>query len=198
MRQHSMRSATGYRAISTTAGLRFLLVSCLFGVGACENPDGLFTATPNPATVGETVSFDARCSVPGSAATSIRDYHWDFDGNRQTDETGATATRQHVYPAVGMYRATLVVIDDANESDATSLLVEVRDPMSSATLVVEFQGTGTGTVTSEPGGMDCASTCSGIFMSGTSVTLAAVADADRCSWVSGETVRPARKIWCRS
>jgi hypothetical protein len=45
------------------------------------------------------------------------------------------------------------------------------------TLSVAKDGTGTGTVTSTPGGIACGSDCSEAFASGTSVTLAATADA---------------------
>ncbi len=45
------------------------------------------------------------------------------------------------------------------------------------TLTVQKSGTGSGTVTSTPTGIACGATCSGLFPSGTSVTLTATADA---------------------
>ncbi|MDE2180609.1 MAG: hypothetical protein KGJ40_07160, partial [candidate division NC10 bacterium] len=45
------------------------------------------------------------------------------------------------------------------------------------TLTVTKAGTGSGTVTSSPAGINCGSTCSGSFASGTAVTLTATADA---------------------
>ncbi len=44
------------------------------------------------------------------------------------------------------------------------------------TFQVYFEGTGTGTVTSSPSGINCGSTCSAFFSSGTAVTLAADAN----------------------
>jgi hypothetical protein len=48
----------------------------------------------------------------------------------------------------------------------------------SFTLTVEKAGAGTGTVTSDAGGIDCGTTCSDSYVSGTSVTLTAVAGAN--------------------
>ncbi len=44
-------------------------------------------------------------------------------------------------------------------------------------LIVTKAGTGSGTVTSSPAGIDCGSTCSASYASGTSVTLTAAADS---------------------
>jgi hypothetical protein len=51
------------------------------------------------------------------------------------------------------------------------------EPPASHTLMVSKAGTGTGTVTSSPAGIDCGATCSASFSEDTSVTLTATADA---------------------
>ncbi len=60
--------------------------------------------------------------------------------------------------------------------------------MADAPLTVTKSGTGTGTVTSAPAGINCGSTCSGNFAVGTNVTLTATPDAGSAiaSW-SGTT-----------
>ena len=61
-------------------------------------------------------------------------------------------------------------------SDAT-VSVDFKGP-NSIRLTVSKLGTGTGTVTSTPAGIDCGNTCTGDFPEGTEVTLKAVADSD--------------------
>jgi len=46
-------------------------------------------------------------------------------------------------------------------------------PVTTATLALVKTGSGTGTVTSSPGGLDCGPTCSAVFPSGSQVTLTA-------------------------
>lgn len=48
-------------------------------------------------------------------------------------------------------------------------------PASTFNLTVNKSGTGSGTITSNPGGINCGSTCSAAFNAGTAVTLSAVA-----------------------
>jgi hypothetical protein len=58
------------------------------------------------------------------------------------------------------------------------------------TLSVEKTGTGIGTVTSGPSGIDCGSTCNASFSEGTVVTLTAMADSNSAfiSWTGCESV----------
>jgi alpha-tubulin suppressor-like RCC1 family protein len=57
------------------------------------------------------------------------------------------------------------------------------------TLTVTPQGTGAGTVTSTPAGIDCGATCSAAYDSGTVVTLTATPDADSTfvGWTGGDS-----------
>jgi hypothetical protein len=67
-----------------------------------------------------------------------------------------------------------VTMDAAKSCTATFTL----QPPQTFGLSVTKAGTGTGTVTSSPAGINCGSTCSGTFSSGTSVTLTATPAAD--------------------
>jgi hypothetical protein len=60
----------------------------------------------------------------------------------------------------------------------TEIIISAVTPVAAPpALTVAKSGTGTGTVTSGPAGINCGSTCSATFASGTAVTLAATADA---------------------
>ena len=63
----------------------------------------------------------------------------------------------------------VVIMDRAKEVTATFTLNQYE-------LIVSLEGTGSGSVTSTPSGIDCQSDCSKIFDYGTVVTLTAVAD----------------------
>jgi uncharacterized repeat protein (TIGR02543 family) len=79
--------------------------------------------------------------------------------------------------------STCTITIDANTS------VTANFDKATYTLTVTISGTGSGTVTSSPAGINCGLDCSEAYVSGTSVTLTAVADSgsvfagwgDRCS-----------------
>ena len=60
----------------------------------------------------------------------------------------------------------------------TLLLLGCSSDSNYGTLTVERTGAGTGTVTSDPDGIDCGTDCAETFRNGTEVTLTATADAD--------------------
>jgi hypothetical protein len=64
-----------------------------------------------------------------------------------------------------------VTMDEAKSVRAS---FELRD----VTLTVTLAGAGTGTVTSDPAGIDCGATCAAAFADGSHVALAATADPD--------------------
>jgi len=55
-------------------------------------------------------------------------------------------------------------------------------------LTVMFAGTGTGSVTSTPAGISCATTCSATFASGTAVNVAATANGTFGGWANCDSV----------
>src|SRR5208282_1956169 len=71
--------------------------------------------------------------------------------------------------------------------NASQQVTAIFSTASSPTLSVIHAGTGTGTVTSNPAGINCGSTCSASFTAGTQVTLTATATANSsfAGWTGG-------------
>src|SRR5436309_8848014 len=102
-------------------------------LGGCNGtpPTASFTMSPNPAHVGETVTFDASASTPGDkgencyAGNIIEHYDWDFNGDGTTDlsSTGPTAT--HTYSSTGVERVTLTVTNTCGLSDSDTQVLTV-------------------------------------------------------------------------
>ncbi len=91
-------------------------------------PTASFTASPNPASVDQTVTFDGSASADNDAvgpAPAIASYFWSF-GDGGTATTGPVTT--HAYSAAGTYRVALTVTDNDGETAATELLVVVTQP----------------------------------------------------------------------
>ena len=73
-------------------------------------PSATFSTSPNPATLGPAVSFDA--SGSSDSFGTITSYSWDFgDGS-----TGSGATGSHAYQTPGHYTITLTVTNDAGQT----------------------------------------------------------------------------------
>lgn len=82
--------------------------------------------------------------------------------------------------AAGTYSGTITVSDTAASNKSVSVAVALTitpQGTSSVTLTVATAGLGTGSVVSLPAGIDCVTTCSATFPSGTPVTLTAMPDA---------------------
>jgi uncharacterized protein (DUF2345 family) len=78
------------------------------------------------------------------------------------------------------YSSTGLTADDIKYSDTTSVksaIDNLYSKISYRTLTITKSGTGSGTVTSDPSGIDCGSTCSYQFVFGTNVTLTATPDS---------------------
>jgi photosystem II stability/assembly factor-like uncharacterized protein len=77
----------------------------------------------------------------------------------------------------GTFNFTAQVTDGfhPNNTYTKALSITINGPQY--TLSISKGGTGTGTVTSSPAGINCGSTCSALYNSGTSVTLTATADS---------------------
>ena len=81
-------------------------------------------------------------------------------------------------PGVGKGRSMRAHAQPAAADPIQFFLPLVVRPPASQTLTVKKNGTGSGTVTSSPVGIDCGLTCLAAFDYGTSITLSAVAGAD--------------------
>jgi hypothetical protein len=76
-----------------------------------------------------------------------------------------------------------------NSTSIKSALDNLYSKMSYRTLTIVKSGTGSGTVTSSPSGINCGTTCAYQFASGSSVTLTATPDASSTfsGWLGGAT-----------
>jgi PKD repeat protein len=91
-------------------------------------PTASFKISPNPATIGSPVSFDAGASSHPFGA--VARYAWSFgDGGAAT---GVAAT--HIYALPGMYAVTLTVTDSDGQVGTTSASIIANPPRLTAQL----------------------------------------------------------------
>jgi DNA-binding beta-propeller fold protein YncE len=95
-------------------------------------------------------------------------YQWSLNG---TPIAGATSA-SYTATAQGQYTCTVTATNQAGSAHQTSAPHAVT---AKHMLTVTKRGTGQGTVTSSPSGIDCGSTCSASYTAGTTVTLTATA-----------------------
>ncbi|HET9593674.1 MAG TPA: PKD domain-containing protein, partial [Solirubrobacterales bacterium] len=95
-------------------------------------PTASFTATPNPVSTGDQVSFDA--SGSSDPEGPIAKYEWDLDGNGTYEtNTGATPTTTRSYAAKGPVTVGLRVTDGDGATATTSVALTVQNRAPSAT-----------------------------------------------------------------
>jgi len=106
-----------------------------------------------------------------------------------SDTSVATIDATGRATGVGAGTATITATDASGASASTTLTV-----LGEANLTIFRTGAGTGTVTSNPSGINCGSDCSEAYVSGTVVTLTATASSNStfagwtgCDTVSGAT-----------
>jgi PKD repeat protein len=93
-------------------------------------PPGLaadFSISPDPATTGEVVQFDASLSTPSTGAT-ITSYSWNFGDPMSGSNTASARTATHTYGTAGTYTVTLRVRDSTGQTAVASKTVSVEDP----------------------------------------------------------------------
>lgn len=91
-----------------------------------EAPDCDFTASPNPADVGESVGFNASASTDPDG--TIDSYQWDF-GDSTAPVTETDALISHTFTSVGSFIVTLTLTDnDGNTSTCTQTVVVGTSP----------------------------------------------------------------------
>jgi PKD repeat protein len=89
-------------------------------------PTPMFTASPNPQTIGSATTFDASGST--DSVGTITAYGWDFgDGS-----SGSGPVTSHAYGAPGNYVVSLIVTNAAGQTATETLAVSVDTPPSAA------------------------------------------------------------------
>ncbi len=152
-----------------------------------ENPPPAtmsFTSSANPSTQGDSVTFTWVLSVlSGPAPTGTADF---LDGGTAIPGCSAvpisasTAACTTSALTAGTHTISANYSGDANYGTthtASTITQMVQAAAGQFTLTVSKAGSGSGSVTSSPAGIDCGATCAASFGSGTSVTLTAVADS---------------------
>jgi hypothetical protein len=99
-------------------------------------------------------------------------YAWAFgDG-----QTSALPNPTHVYAAAADYAPVVQVMSGSDRATCSTTVSVGATPPQTFPLTVARLGSGFGTVTSNPAGIDCGGTCSSSFTQGTVVSLTAQAD----------------------
>ncbi len=89
-------------------------------------PTASFTATPNPAVTGATVTFDASGSTDPDG--TISKYEWDLDGNGTYEtNSGTTKTTTRVYTSVGARTIGLRITDNSGAQATTTQSVNIQN-----------------------------------------------------------------------
>ncbi len=121
-------------------------------------PSASFTAAPNPADTGATVSFNGSASSDPDG--TVAKYEWDLDGNGSYEtNTGTSATTSRSYSAPGNVEVKLRVTDDDGQTATASRTVTInnRAPVPSFTATPTSVNTGAsvsfnGSASSDPDG----------------------------------------------
>jgi PKD repeat protein len=93
--------------------------------GNTQSPTASFEGSPNPASVGQSVTFDGSASTSPNGA--IKKYEWDLDGNGSYEtDTGTTATASSSYGAPGLQTVGLRVTDSASQTATTTRTISIE------------------------------------------------------------------------
>ena len=86
---------------------------------AAGTPTAAFTYSPQPVNVNVAVTFDGSASSPGTNATQITSYAWNFgDGSTATGKTSS-----HTFTSAGAFNVTLTVTNDRGLSASSTQVV---------------------------------------------------------------------------
>ncbi|PSP91008.1 hypothetical protein BRC87_04420, partial [Halobacteriales archaeon QS_4_66_20] len=89
-------------------------------------PNASLSASTDDTRVDETVTFDASNSTD-EPHRAIDTYHWNFDGDNETDRSTDEPVVEHSYDSQGTYNATVTVEDSSGNVDEATVRIEV-DP----------------------------------------------------------------------
>jgi len=110
-------------------------------------PEASFTASPNPATTGAAVTFNAAGSKDPDG--TIVKYEWDLDGNGSYEtSTGSAATASHIYATAGDRQVGLKVTDNKGATAKTTKTVTIQNSPPSASFTATPEAAPTGSTVS--------------------------------------------------
>ncbi len=147
----------------------------------------LAVSTPPSVNAGndQTVQPAASVTLAGSATDdafggTIKTYEWTQVGGSTVTLTNANkVTANFVAPATAAtLQFRLTATDDTGLSTTDDVNVTVGQDLTDPLLTVSKDGTGTGTVSSTPAGIDCGSDCQENYTVNTAVTLTATPNSD--------------------
>jgi PKD repeat protein len=99
--------------------------------GTNRRPVAAFSATPNPASVNATVTFNGSASSDPDG--TIKRYEWDLDGNGTYETDGGTsATTQRSYASVQNINVGLRVTDDLFGTDTETKTLKIGNQAPTA------------------------------------------------------------------
>ncbi len=129
-------------------------------------------------SLAEKGDVDVRSSATGGTWVNVQRFEGaDASGSVTVDITAQAAGQSDVQLRFHYYDAQYEwwwAVDDIAVLGNNGFICNPYDPVP--TLTVTLAGTGTGSVASDPAGIDCGATCSYDFSSGTVVTLSPTAD----------------------
>jgi hypothetical protein len=168
-------AAEGTKSVSCTAfdiyGLASSPRSALIDVGGPNVGPTVTTVSVTPAFPLAGTITTLTCSASAPAGRLVVGYEFDF-GDSTGLANGPSNTATHAYAAIGSYPATCRAYDTSGRSGFLQRNVIVYAP--SFPLTIGKIGSGSGLVYSTPSGLSCGSVCSGVFPTGTIVTLTAL------------------------
>jgi len=129
------------------------------------SPSADFSGSPLTGNSPLTVNFTNSSAGYDSPLT----YEWDFDNNGSTDST--LQNPSHNYGTPGTYSVKLKVTDSDGSTDTLTRTAYITVNEALYTLTVNV--TGSGTITSQPIGINCGSDCDETYTDGTVVNLTA-------------------------
>ncbi len=147
-------------------------------------PSVSINANPTSGTKPLKVSFTCQ-AIPPTGAEWITEFRWDFDSDGNVDRitpapplffvgTTVTGTTDYIYQKAGNYTAKCTVVTNNGATASATANITVNDPTK---YTVSVQKSGSGTVTSNTGGINCGSTCSEQVNSGNTLKLTATANS---------------------
>lgn len=192
-------SGTGICLVTMSAAQS---VTATFALNAASLPDLVVTAmtVSNNAQSGGTVSGVVTVKNQGSASAgaSWLGYYLSSDNIISTSDTNTTwgcntpvlavgasftctgsiavpnvSAGAYYFGAIADSKGTVTESNENNNSLAASSSTQITGAAAMFALNVSLQGTGSGTVASDTGGINCGSTCSASFSNGALVTLTA-------------------------